>query len=178
MTHRIKAFVALAIALGIALSSPATTQAQPYHHRARKFQVGLGGGFIADPGGGSFGFDFSYYFINLIAISPRFSAAFANNKNFFNLMVDARFTFELTDVPSALRPLKPFVGGGIGLVIADFEGVDVKAAFSPEVIFGAEYFVNNEISLGTQMNFFWLVDDVFDESFVFQWHLLTVRYLF
>ena len=155
-----------------------TNKARAYANRDGRFQIGTGLGFTVDPTTFALGAEGAYYFTPNISINPRIAFGFGDDF-LFMIMADGRYTFDISH--AKLLDLKPFAGFGLGVVIGDPEGPDdTDVAFAFEIPVGFDYYLSNynpNISLGTEMQFM-IPIDLFDDNFMFQWLLVTFKYLF
>ncbi len=119
---------------------------------------------------------FDYFFARTFSVGPLLQFA-----------VDDRFIFAPTlnfqaafNLPGVDR-LEPFVQGGLGLAYmtkgsgSDFED---DTGFLFNFGGGVEFFVLNNLSVGSDILFNIMPDEVLDKRFFFSWQLVTFRFQF
>ncbi len=178
---RLKYFLVSLLTLGV-LGSVVTSAAEAQYDRrdrAKDWQIGGSLGFYSSVRGQdavSLGFTGAYYFTDNVRLMPRLSIGFDDGLTIFTLMGDVHYVFDIKSGPTGLRALKPFAGGGLGLNIAD-QGNNTYGAFTIALAGGLDYYLTRGFSLGTEMDFMIPVT-LGGDTFIFQWQVITAKYLF
>lgn len=155
--------------------------------RKGKFQPSLGIGFAASIGNEEaflLGLEFGYFVHQNVVIMPRIAFGLDDSYQLYLFMVDARYVFDISH--PKLTHLKPFVGLGVGAAVLHFDVPDrvgtfsvdnTDAAFTFEIPVGFDYTLPKNFSVGTEMQFT-IPISLYDDNFLFQWQVVTARYLF
>jgi hypothetical protein len=121
-----------------------------------------------------------YFLTNNFSIGPLLQFGVDDDPFIFAPTLNFQGMF---DLPGAgMERLKPFVQGGIGVVYMNKDrpnrpNVD-DTGFLINVGGGFEYFVTDRLSLGNNIMFNIMPDDVLGDHFFFSWQFVTVRYQF
>ncbi len=177
----LKVCLVTSLALGM-LGTVATSAASAQYDRrdrAQDWQIGGSLGFYSSALGRSavsLGFTGAYYFTDNVRLMPRLSLGFDDGLTLFTLMGDVHYVFDIKSGPIGLRALKPFAGGGLGINIADTGG-NTYAGFTIALAGGLDYYLTRGFSLGTEMDFM-IPITLAGDNFIFQWQVVTAKYLF
>ncbi len=134
---------------------------------------GAGLGFTSSADSLSLGFELAHYVSSNVQIVPRLSVGLDDDFTYFFIMADGRYVFDVRSTPE----LKPYVGFGVGIAIADVDRRDSDAAFAFEFPIGLDYWISNDFSLGSQIEFIVPVK-LYDDNFIFQWLVIAGRVVF
>ncbi len=151
---------------------------QSKDQRAGRFILGAGLGLQADtPDGTAFALGFSgdYYVTREFSVGPLLQMGFTGDLFQLGLTAQAKYTLDLKEIPE----LKPHVEAGLGFIYSDLK----KGRHEDDVSFliplgiGAEFKLNNALSLDNTFLFNFTDLKVRDEHFFFTW-LVGVKYRF
>ncbi len=151
---------------------------QSKDQRAGRFILGAGLGLQADtPDGTAFALGFSgdYYVTREFSVGPLLQMGFTGDLFQLGLTAQAKYTLDLKEIPE----LKPHVEAGLGFIYSDLK----KGRHEDDVSFliplgiGAEFKLNNALSLDNTFLFNFTDLDVRDKHFFFTW-LVGVKYRF
>ena len=151
---------------------------QSKDQRAGRFILGAGLGLQADtPDGTAFALGFSgdYYVTREFSVGPLLQMGFTGDLFQLGLTAQAKYTLDLKEIPE----LKPHVEAGLGFIYSDLK----KGRHEDDVSFliplgiGAEFKLNNALSLDNTFLFNFTDLDVRDKHFFFTW-LIGVKYRF
>lgn len=179
----------LAALLGVALLATPAAAASSYKDREGKIQVGAGIGMSASPFDLTGGIEAQFFPANSVSIGPRLSfipaergPADSINEDIYLVMLDLRFH---PDMGKKLERFKPFIGIGGGLSFIDYSvpgfGSDVDIAPAIEFGGGANYFIADSVSLGTQAHLVLPFGSGFrtvEEDVVLEWQIIHFDFIF
>ncbi len=172
---KITAKIAFVLAFALCLAA-APARAGNFDDRQGSFaaQYGIGLDIFDGEAGFSMAFAGEYFFHQNVSIVPRLSLDLHGDGTIFTITGDARYTFDVRE-----PRFQPFVEMGAGVAIGDVDapGVDSEAAFQFEFGGGANYYFTDQFGVGSEMLFTFPID-LFDENFVWQWQVVTARYIF
>ncbi len=156
----------------------AEAQVQSADRRTGRFIGGAGLGLQADtPDGGAFalGLNGDYYLTQEFSIGPLLQMGLTGDLFQLGLTAQAKFTLDLKGIPE----LKPHAEAGIGFIYSDFkrDRHEDDTSFLIPLGIGAEFRLNNALSLDSTFLFNFTDLKVRDEHFFFTW-LVGVRYRF
>ncbi len=145
-------------------------------NRAKRFQVGTGVGFIMSPEGFNLGLEGEYYATKNISIAPKFAFSSVDGGELYMISAEGRFTLDLKGAMIE-QNLKPWVGAGAGIVIADpdarFANTDTGIQFQAGA--GLNYYFTNQMALGSNMEF--IVPFGINDHFIYRWQMLQFKIL-
>ena len=169
------------IVVFVALTQFAGAQGvQSKDERAGRFMLGGGLGLQANTSDGTafaFGFGGDYYLTQGFSIGPLFQFGFTGNLFQFGFSGQAKYTFDLEEIPA----LKPHIEAGVGVIYADLDRGRGRSENGASFLFplgiGAEYRLSKSISVDNTFLFNFTDLDVRDKHFFFTW-LVGLRYRF
>ena len=172
MKKRLALLVCVASTLGATQSASAQGRGD--------WQIGGGLGVLTSlPRGTAFNLSFlsGVKVSDNVRVAPRLNLGFSDDLTVIGLLVDGHYIFDIKNANPRVRAIEPFVGGGGGLTMGFANGPGNVSDFAPtlEVSGGMDYRIKPRLTLGTAMHFT-IPIDFFDDNFVFQWNLFTVRY--
>ncbi len=171
--------IALAMVVNVALSSMAEAQQSAAGNRTGRFGFGAALGIHTDTPDGTalaLGIYDDYYLTHEFSIGPLIQMGFTDDLFQVGLSAQAKFTFAVAGVPE----LKPHVQGGMGLIHADLDRRGREEDDTSYLIplgIGAEYKLNNAVTLDNTFLFNFTDLDVRDENFFFTW-LIGLKFQF
>lgn len=144
------------------------------HGEDETFSVRAGPGFTASPTTFLMGVDVPFAVTKNVALGPSFQLGVDDDTTFFAPTWNVEFRLPLEDVtPYA------YGGAGLGYVKKDHRhGDDDDAGFLFDLGIGLDFWVSDEIALGSRMTFNFMPSDVEGETFIFSWQVLTGRFSF
>ena len=163
----------------LALTQFAEAQVQSADKRAGRLILGAGLGLQADtPDGTAFalGFTGDYYVTQEFSIGPLLQMGFTGDLFQMGLTAQAKYTLDLKGIPE----LKPHIEAGLGFIYSDLGGSrrhEDDVSFLIPLGIGAEFRLNNSLSLDNTFLFNFTDLDVRDKHFFFTW-LFGVKYRF
>jgi hypothetical protein len=190
-----------AVLLSIALPGPSLAQdwgaesdenwSQPTNSRSAETGSGGSGpstgwslragiGFIADPNAFLLNIEAPYAFDRWVSVGPMFQIGLDDNNTIVAPTVNV--TLRVPDLPGgSLDRFHPYGFAGMGFAyIKDDNRRNNKssAGFLINFGFGLEYQVSNRFSVGSQMMFNFLPEEVLDEHFFYSWQIAGARFAF
>ena len=171
-------FYGFACMLGIALVMATPASAFLEVDRTEHVFAGSSIGFAVLDGEATFltNLEGDFFFTHNLSLGGQM--LFSTNSDVFAMGMQgvAKYTFDLRNVDSWLEPLKPHTQILMGLLIVDAPVVDTSAGFLGGFGFGADYFLNSRLAVGTDMLFQFSSEAAVD--FGFFWKFANVKYLF
>ncbi len=152
---------------------------QSEDRREGRFILGVGLGLQADtPDGTAFALGFSgdYYFTREFSIGPLLQMGFTRDLYQLGLTAQAKYTLDLKGIPE----LKPHIGAGMGFIYSNLGGSrrhEDDVSFLIPLGIGAEFRLNNSLSLDNTFLFNFTDLNVRDKHFFFTW-LIGLKYRF
>jgi len=170
-----KKFVFAVVALVLAAQA-APAAAASYKDRQGGFGAQFGLGF--DVFGGDAGFSMAgaaeAFLTKEVSLVPRFTIDIHDGANIYTITGDLRYTLDL----QGAERLQPFAEIGAGVAFLDADAANAnETAFQFEFGGGANYYVADNVALGTEMLFTFPID-MWTEDFLWQWQVVTARVLF
>lgn len=148
-------------------------------NREGKFALNAGLGFMLDPDDFLLGFSMDYYLKHNLTVGALFQIGVDDRP--FVLAPSINFKGVLDIDTPALRALKPFIQGGLGLAYLHRERRhrdDDDVGFMVNFGFGFDYYITDEFSLGSNLLFNGLAEDTLGEDFFFSWQVVTASFHF
>ncbi len=162
----------------LALGWPGSARAANGDDRAKKIQIGVPIGFTLGPKGLATGLDANFYLTNNISLAPQFSYVSLDNGDLFMIVAEGRYTldFKGTNIENSL---KPWVGVGTGMYIADPDAAGIKADKDGliQMSAGLDYYATQQFSFGSNMSTIFPLGSRVDH-FVFRWHVVEAKVMF
>ncbi len=151
----------------------AAAQQQRIESRTGKFTLGVDIGLqaaTADATAFAVGLSGDYFITHNVSVGPLLQIGVTDDLFQIGPTIQAKYTFDLPANPE----LKPHLQGGIGFIHADLDrrGQPDRddTSFLIPLGFGAEYRLNQQISIGSTFLFnFTDLEDVRNENFFFSW---------
>jgi opacity protein-like surface antigen len=136
--------------------------------------VRAGLGFTASPTTFLMGIDVPFVITKNVALGPSFQLGVDDDTTFFAPTWNLELRLPLEEVA-------PYAFGGAGLAYVKKDhrrGDDDDAGFLVDFGIGLDFWVSDEIALGSRMTFNFMPNDVEGETFIFSWQVLTGRFSF
>lgn len=183
----LKISAALAVLLSLAMVAAPAAAESSYKNREGKIQVGAGVGMSVSPLDVVTGIEAQFFPADSVSIGPRLSFIPAQRMNgtvdetIFLMMLDLRFH---PDLGGKNNRFKPYVGIGGGLSFIDYDAGPVDDLdISPTIEFGvgADYFIADNVALGTQAHMVLPIDSdfgVLDEDVLLEWQVIRFNFIF
>jgi len=180
--HALDRFSVTAI-LTIALLAPAASFARDdLRLAAGEWSPHAGIGFIAEPDAFLLGLGLDYGVAEFMSLGPLLQLGISDDDTIVAPTLNFHFGIPLLGASNQyLRRLEPFVQAGLGMAYIEKERgnqEDDDVGFLMNGGVGAQYWLNDEIAVGTSMLFNGMPEDVVDENFFFSWQVVTFRYRF
>lgn len=156
--------------------SPVPARA-PSADRAEKVAAGGAIGFTLEPDTFLMTGHGEYFVSDIVAVGALLQLGVGDDRLIVAPTANVKAVFDLPDY----RHLKPFVHGGLGLGYLEKErGGDDEddEGFLLNFGFGADYFLNESVSLGNSVLFNFLPDKVLGERFFFSWQFVSATVTF
>lgn len=175
--HANRCFVtSLALLFAALLALPQSASAWG-EKRDKRFQIGIGPGFILSPTGFNMGLEAEYYATKNLSVAPKFSISIPDGAEIYTISAEGRYTLDLAGNDAVVKNLKPWVGVGGGIIIADPDGPrGADAGIQIQMTGGANYYIHANIALSSSMEF--TIPFGVRDHFIYRWHVLQVKYLF
>jgi opacity protein-like surface antigen len=180
--HARKRFAVAAIL--IALLAPTATFAADGDVRlkAGEWSPHAGIGFIAEPDAFLLGVGLDFGVASWLSLGPLLQAGFSDDDTIVAPTLNFHFGIDLSGVSNQyVRRIEPFVQAGLGMAYIEKErgnDEDDDLGFLMNGGVGAQYWLTDEMAVGTSLLFNGMPEDVLDENFFFSWQLVTFRYRF
>lgn len=181
--HTRKRF-SVASVLVIALLAPATSLAADGDVRLAPGEVSphVGLGFIHDPDAFLMGVGLDVGVARWMSLGPLLQAGVGDDQTVIAPTANFHFGIDLSGVSNRyVRRIEPFIQTGVGAVYIEKErgNNDVDDwGFLVNGGVGAQYWLTDEMAVGSNMLFNGMPEDVVDENFFFSWQVVTFRYRF
>ena len=161
------------IALLVCLLLPVAAAAQRQERRTGQFTLGVDIGLqaaTADATAFALGLSGDYFITHNFSVGPLLQFGFTDDLFQIGPTIQAKYTFDLPANPK----LKLHLQGGIGFIHAELDRSVLpdtnETSFLIPLGFGAEYRLNQQISIGSTVLFnITDLDDVRNENFFFTW---------
>lgn len=167
----------------VAWLAPATSLAgEDVRLAAGEWSPHAGIGFVADPDAFLLGLGLDYGVAEFMSLGPLLQLGLSDDDTLVAPTLNFHFGIPLSGVSNQyVRRLEPFVQAGLGMVYLEKErgnDEDDDAGFLMNGGVGAQYWLTDDMAVGTNMLFNGMPEDVLDENFFFSWQLVTFRYRF
>jgi hypothetical protein len=136
-------------------------------------------GFTEDPDTFLLAFEGNYYVNHHVAFGPLLQLGVADKRVLVAPTLNLRGAFDL-GIPD-MAALQPFVQGGLGLAYLNRDnrrGDDDDVGFLLNFGFGVDYYVRDDLSIGSDMLFNVLPDETLGENFFFSWRVVSLSFHF
>lgn len=136
-------------------------------------------GFTADPDTFLLAFEGNHYVNHNLAIGPLLQLGVADKRVLLAPTLSFRGVFDL-GLPE-LEALQPFVQGGLGLAYLNRDnrrGDDDDVGFLLNFGLGVDYYLRDDLSVGSDMLFNVLPDETLGENFFFSWRVVSLSFHF
>ena len=169
------------VTLLVILVTPLASHAQPSvsaadANRGWAFEAGLG--FTAGPSSFLMQFEAPYRFGSQISLGPQLQIGVSDSVTLVAASANARLSFDLSGSSNeALKKIKPFVNGGLGLAFVDRKFVD-EVGFLIGLGFGVAYDITERVGVQSAMQFNIIPGGAAGEKFYYTWQLAGIRYRF
>ena len=170
----------LTLSFGRPLSLGASFLAQEPTKARQGWVAARGGvGFTIDPDTFLMAGEVGMFLTGNFSLGPLLQLGVSDQNVIIAPTLNAQWMFDLPE--RKLAHVKPFVQGGLGLAYVkedDRRGEDDDVGFLMNFGFGAEFYLTDRGSVGSNVLFNFMPDKVLDENFFFSWQLVTFRYMF
>jgi len=152
---------------------PTTALAQSGGLTSRAIEGGIG--FTSGPNTFLMAFGLPLGLTRNVSIVPLIQLGFNDHRTLVAPTASLRYGFSLQNSSvAALRPVRPFIEGGLGLLYIDHRSSD-DVGFLMNVGIGLEYPLNDDVSLTSAMRFNGAPDAVVGENFFYSWQVLGAQ---
>jgi len=146
-----------------------------------RWSVATGIGFQASPDSFLLGFEADYALSDEVSVGGAMQLGIDGDFVVVSPFAYGRYGFRLKN---GLAKVRPYVQGGLGLtyisldVPSGFGFKDSDTGFLMNFGIGAEYMLDDSISLNSRMLFNIIPTDVFGDNFIYTWEIAALRYRF
>jgi len=147
--------------------------------RLGAFSVHGGMGLTASPTTFQFALGAEYFVTSNLSVGPLMQFGFEEHWSIIAPSINVRWTFDL-DIESPWNRLTPFAEMGMGAcyIHHDRPGDNEEWGFLINFGGGIDYYLTDDLSIGTEMLFNFLPGEVQGEHYFFSWQVVTLRFLF
>ena len=144
--------------------------------------LGVAFGFTADPGTFLLAFEAPFEVAERLTVGPLVQLGLSDDWTIVAPTANVRYAFDLSDSSNAdVRKLRPFIQGGLGFGYLEKDrrrGDDDDTRFLFNLGGGVEYYLTDNVALGSNMLLNVLPDSAVGENVFFSWQLGSVRFVF
>ena len=138
----------------------------------------IGFGFTASPESFALGFDAPFTFFEGLSVGPTFRLGLAEDR-MVKPSVAVGYAFRSDDGSGDFYSgLSPHVAFGVGLIYLDKDSGPDGTGFLMHWNTGVEYWIDQNIAIGSLMIFDVMPAQVANDNFVYEWQILTMRVRF
>jgi hypothetical protein len=170
--------------LVLALLAPATSLAAGDDVRLApgEWSPHAGIGFTSDPDAFLLGVGLDYGVLEWMSLGPLLQLGIGDDHTIVAPTLNFHFGIDLSGVSNRyVRRIEPFVQAGLGFAYIEKERGNRDRddlGFLMNGGLGAQYWLTDEMAVGSNVLFNGMPEDVVDENFFFSWQVVTFRYRF